>query len=58
MRADTIAGYTLIGMAGLHLLLGANDPLSSIWAALEASLEIFVLLFGGFLVFFGAKGLA
>lgn len=58
MSADKIMGYGLMGLAGLHLVLGANDPLGSIWSALASSLEIFVLLFGAFLVFFGAKALA
>jgi hypothetical protein len=46
-----ILAYTLIGAAGLHIVLGANDPLSSLWSALATSLEIAVLLLGFYLLY-------
>jgi hypothetical protein len=51
MNETKIIGYTLIGAAALHLVLGANDPLSSLWTALATSLEVAVLLLGFWLIY-------
>lgn len=51
-----IFGGALVGVAVLHLALGANDPLSSLWTAIASSIEIVILAAGLFLVWQASRG--
>lgn len=52
MNTEKILGYGLIGVSVLHLALGTNDPLNSLWGAITGSLEVILLLLGVMMVFF------